>query len=268
MPRITSRNELIEYCLRRLGFPVVEINVDMDQIEDRVDDAFKFYTEYHFDATERVYYVHEITAADITNQYIEVPDSLLYITKMIGTDSLYGLDMPLGDPKLTFDNSVINPLAGHAGYATSSVNDHAGSGQSFGLTDYYLTMNNIELIKQILGGGGDIPIRFNRHANRVYLDDNWEANIKEGYKIMLEGYAALDPDVFNDVYNDRWLQRYLTALIKQQWGMNLKKFEGIALPGGVTLDGRALYQEATDEIEKLEEEMLEKYTLPPLPEMG
>ena len=154
-----------------------------------------------------------------------------------------------------------------SGYAVSSTNDHAGTDGSFGLTNYFLTMQNVALIQDMFGAK-NLPVRFNRHTNKLYIDLDWGNDLLEGQYVIVEGKAILDPDVYTDVYNDRWIKRYLTAGMKQQYGTNLAKFDGIALPGGVTLDGNRIYQEATEELNRLEEEIQEKYELPPMPMMG
>ncbi len=265
---IATRIELIEYALRRLGFPVIEINVDQDQVEDRVDDAFQMYADYHFDAKKKVYHKHTITAQDLIDKAITLPDSLSFVTRILESGS-GGLQAPvMGDPNL---NYAQNPLApqwgvGTSMQSTSSNSDHAGQG-GMGMADYFLAMQNLALVKDMFGMGS-MPIRFNRHTNQVLIDTNWEASFKVGGVIVIEGYEVLDPDVYTDVYNDRWLKTYLTALIKRQWGSNLSKFEGIQMVGGVALDGDKLFLQAMEEIKDLEEEIQDKYELPPMPFMG
>lgn len=261
---VTSRNELIEYCLRRLGHPVIEINVDVDQIEDRINDAFEYYYDYHFDATEHKFYAHLITQTDIDNGYITVPDEMIFVRKIVqfGFGSSGSL-RPFNDTMASWDFTVRNPFNQTGlsnGFVEYTTNDQLGSEST--LTDFFITMSGLENMQQVLGVNADIPIRFNRHTNRVYFDVDMDLKFTVGEYLVMEGWIILDPDVFTDVYNDRWLKRYATALIKQQWGTNLSKYSGIALPGGVTLDGKTIWQEANDELVKLEEEMQDKYELP------
>jgi hypothetical protein len=267
MAIVTTRQGLIDYCLRRLGFPVTQINLDIDQIEDRVDDALQMFADYHFDATEIEYYAHQLTTTDIANKWIPVPDSLIFITRVMESDTIFSLNHPMGDPKLSWDTHIMNPLGSTSHASVSSTNDHSGTTGGFQLTDYFMTMQNVSLLKELLGGI-DMPIRFNRHTNKLYLDMNWERDFSENNYLIVEGKAIIDPEQYSDVYNDRWVKRYLTALLKQQYGTNLSKFSGVALPGGIMLDGDKIYDQASQEIEKLEEELQEKYELPPMPLIG
>jgi len=154
--------------------------------------------------------------------------------------------------------AVINTSAKPVGFAGN--NEQLGRNNS--ISDYFLTMSSLEQMRNVLGSTSEIPIRFNRHTNRIYFDSEVQDVISEGQYILFEGWIIVDPETFNDVYNDRWLKRYATSLIKQQWGINLSKYSGIQLPGGVTLDGDKIYEQASTEIEKLEEEMQLKYELP------
>lgn len=241
MARVTNRLELKEYCLRRLGAPVIEINVDDDQVEDRIDDAFQFYREYHYDAVELVYLKHQFTAEEISRQYIELPDLVVGVNRIIPfTNRSRGLDI--------FDiryQILINDL-----YSLMSTD----------LIYYSMVKTQLELINQLLVG--QKPVRFNRHMNRLYIDMDWAADATVGEYIVVECYRILDPDTYADVYDDMFLKRYTTCLIKRQWAENLKKFSGVQLPGGVTLNGDTLYQEAMDEIRQIESEMQDKFELP------
>lgn len=241
MATITSRSDLKDYCLRRLGSPVIEINVDEDQIEDRIDDAFQFYREYHYDAVEKVYLKHEITANNISDQYIELSDAVVgvervfpFMNKSTGTN--------IFDIKYQI---LINDL-----YTLMSTD----------LIYYTEVRQELELINQLLVG--QKPIRFNRHMNRLHIDMDWVADVVPGTYIIVECWRILDPNVFTDVYNDMFLKRYATALIKRQWGDNMKKFSGVQLPGGVTLNGEVVYQEAVEEIRQIETEIQSRFELP------
>lgn len=259
MPQVQSRVELIEYCLRKLGFPVVEINVDDDQIEDRVDDSFQVYRDYHFDSQERSYLKHTITDAEVEKGYITLPEAFMHVQRVLPSGNLQN-GFPMNDPNLAWQ-----PLPSHMQYragdyyysATSSNSDHAGAGSGGSpITDYFMAGMGAQLMEDLMGG--EPTIRFSRHTNRLHIDtiDSIDRNV------VVEGWMVLDPEEFKDIYNDRWLKKYLTAQIKQQWGQNLIKYSGILLPGGVTFDGDKIYEQATADIEKLEEEMEVKYSEP------
>ncbi len=241
MATVTSREQLKDYCLRQLGAPVIEINVDDDQVEDRIDDAFQFYREYHFDAVEKVYLKHQMTANNISDQYIEISDAVVgvervfpFMNKSTGTN--------IFDIKYQI---LINDL-----YTLMSTD----------LIYYTSVRQELELINQLLVG--QKPIRFNRHMNRLHIDMDWAADVVPGTYVIVECWRILDPDVFTNVYNDMFLKRYATAQIKKQWGNNLKKFAGVQLPGGVTLNGEIIYQEAIEEIRQIETEIQSRFELP------
>jgi len=237
----TSRDQLKEYCLRRLGKPVIDINVDDEQIEDRIDDALQYYRDYHFDGTEHVYLRHQVTQADKTNKYITLDNSY------IGVVSVFDIGDAVQSSNLFNVRYQI----------------HLNDLFDFSSTTYvpYVTaMRHVEQLEEIFVGKK--PIRFNRHTNQLNIDMDWEFDVRVGEYIIVEAYKILDPNVYTDVWGDRWLQRYTTAQIKRQWGENLKKFEGLQMPGGITFNGQKIYEEAVEEIEKLESEMINSYSLP------
>lgn len=242
MAKVSSRSQLIDYCLRRLGSPVIEINIDDAQIEDRIDDAFQFYREFHYDAVELVYLKHQFTADDIARQYIEVNDLVVGVNRILPfTNRSRGMDI--------FDiryQILINDL-----YSLMSTD----------LIYYSMVKTQLELINMLLVG--QQPIRFNRHMNRIYIDADWNMDSRIGEYIIIEAYRILDPNTYTDVYDDMYLKKYATALIKRQWAENIKKFSGVQLPGGVTLNGDTLYQEAIQEIAAIEEEIRRSFELPP-----
>ena len=243
----TSRQEFKEYCLRKLGKPVIEINVDDDQVDDRIDEALKYYWDYHFDGSEKLYYKYQVTEQDRINKYITLPDNI------IGAISIF----PIGDPSLSV-NDIFNikyQIALNDLYTLTSVQ----------LTPYYMAMEHLALITQILVG--QQPVRYNRHTNKFYIDADW-GKIKTGNWLIVECYRVVDPDEYNDAWGDRWLARYCTALIKKQWGNNMKKFSGMTLPGGIQMNGQQIYDEAEEEIAKLEAEMINSYSLPVLDMYG
>lgn len=238
----SSRQGLIDYCLRRLGHPVIEVNLDEDQIEDRIDEAFQFYREFHYDAVELVYLKQEITANVIADQYITLSDAVTGVVRVLPFSSKSTSGMDMFDVRYQI---LLNDLY---------------SIQSTDLIYYQQIKTHLQLIQDLLVG--QKPVRFNRHQNRLHLDLDWKTDVSVGEYIIVEAYRILDPDTFTDVYNDGFLKKYATALLKQQWGINLKKFEGVQLPGGVTLNGQKIYDEALEELEKLKEEVQNTYQLP------
>lgn len=236
----TTRAQFKENCLRRLGKPVIEINVDDDQIDDRIDEALKYYYDYHFDGSEKIYYKHQVTAEDKENKYIMLPENV------IGAVRLFELGSALQT------NNIFNiryQIALNDLYTLTSVS----------MVPYYMALTHIQFLEQMLVG--QQPIRYNRHMNKLYIDMNWD-RISTGNYIIVEAYQVVDPESFADVWNDRWLQRYAACLIKQQWGANLTKFTGMKLPGGIEFNGEKIYNDATQERAKLEEEMIFSYSLP------
>ena len=313
---LASRQDLIDYCLRRLGFPVIEINVDDDQISDRIDDAIQFWQEYHFDGTERAYVKRQLTGStlnlttgvaanftvgetitggtsgatakvvsgegsaltidnisgtfqssevidgnlsavlatssssntfvkgDLENGYIPIGDNILGVTKMFKFGTVYGAKSDgLFDVDYQFAlNDMYNLL-------------------SADLTYYSMVKSHMNLLENIFVS--DRQIRFNRKTNRLYIDTDMDRTFNVGDYVIVEAMALVDGADYAEVYDDMFLKKYATALIKRQWGENMKKFGGIQLPGGVTLNGDQIFQEAVAEINAVEEEMQLKYELPP-----
>lgn len=238
----TSRTEFKDYCLRKLGFPVIEINVEDMQVEDRVDEAFSYYWDYHFDGVERDFYKWSLTQDDIDNKYLTVPDNIIGAVRIFD----------IGDALST--NNLFNI---RYQIALNDLYDLTSFNQS--LVTYFTNMQHIQFIEELLVGRQ--PIRFNRHTNRLYVDMDWD-KLQAGEYVIAEVYKIVDPDIYNDVYKDRWLLNYATAKIKYQWGTNLSKFGGLQLPGGVTFNGSQIMNEAEAEINKLEAEMTSSYSLP------
>ena len=239
---ISSRQGLIDYCLRELGAPVIEINVDDDQIEDRIDEAFAFYREFHYDAVELVYLRAEVTSNVLAQQYFEINDAIIGINKVFPfSDKSNG--MTLFDVRYQM---LINDL-----YSIMSTD----------IVYYSMVKSELELINQLLVG--QKPIRFNKHTNRLYIDMDWIRDVNLGDFLIVEAYKLLDAETYTDVYNDRMLKKLATAYIKRQWGTNLKKFSGVLLPGGVMLNGDSIYQEAMEEIKDVEQELQDRFELPP-----
>lgn len=256
MANPATREELKTYCLRRLGWPVIDINVDDLQVEDRVDDALQFFQEYHFDAVEKVYEKHEITQGDIDNQYISVPSA-----GWSNTASPHTTDAYIGITK------IFRPSGSTIGMWDIRYQMRLSDLTTFGtylggyqLLTYEMRMKNISLIEELLTG--QVPVRFSKHTNKLYVDWDWPNDAQLGEFLVIEAFKIIDPAKFTDVYNDFFLKQYLTSLVKEQWGMNLSKYDGVQLPGGVTLNGRAILEDARTELERLREEMSLKYELP------
>lgn len=279
MAKPSTRQELIDYCLRQLGAPVLEINVDDDQIDDLVDDALQYFTERHFDGVEKMYLKYKITQGDIdrgratgtsgvgivtttgtsnivgtattfsfyeTSNYIQVPDSVVGIEKIFKFDTssisggMFSIKYQLFLNDLYYFNSVE-------------------------LLQYSMTKAYLETIDFLLTT--DKQIRFNKRQDRLYLDIDWGSQAVDTF-IVLECYRALDPTSFTQVFNDSFVKKYLTALIKRQWGQNLSKFRGVKLPGGIELNGGEILQQAEQELSDIKSRMSMEYELPPLDFIG
>lgn len=312
MAKLTTRAQFKDYCLRKLGHPVIQINVDDDQIEDRIDDALSFFHDYHFDGCEKIYMKHQFTQADIDRRWIYCPDPVIFVTGVLPFDD---------------SNSSINmfdlryQLRLHDLYDFTSVS----------YVSYEITMQHIRTLSLLFSGTPQF--RFNRNHNKIHLDINWNSDAQVGKYVIIECYRKMSPETvtltgtltgntssntltgtsttfdqeviendfitlsdgqevqirkinspteivianaltanvsnvsmtkpgISDVWNDRFLKKYATALIKRQWGNNMKKFSGIQMPGGVTLNGKEIYDEASEEIEKIEEDMFNFNSLP------
>jgi sporulation protein YlmC with PRC-barrel domain len=311
MAQPTTRLQFIDYCKRRLGFPVIDINVDDDQISDRVDDALQFFEDYHFDGVEKMYMKHQITQADIDRRWIYAPDAVTYVVGMF----------PFDDSNASINMFDLRyQLRLHDLYDFTSVS----------YVSYEITMQHIRTLNLLFSGTPQI--RFNRKQNKIFLDIDWSRDLSVGDYVIIDCYRAVRPatitltgtgtavttantitgtdtifdqellegDVItldgqelqvnqitsptslttigpvttnvtngvltkpgnSEVFNDRFLKRYATALIKYQWGSNLSKFAGIQMPGGVTLDGVRIMTEAKEEMDKIEEDMYNFNSLP------
>lgn len=236
-----NRQELIDYCLRRLGAPVIEINIDPDQIEDRVDDAFLFFQDYHFDGVERVYLAHQMTANDITNQYIPIPAPIISVTRVLPTANSNASNIGLFDVQYQMR---LNDL-----YTFTSTS----------IIHYDVMQRHLALLE--FEFNADPGILFTRHQGQLRILLDW-TSVSVGDFYIIECYRILDPDQYPDVYKDRWLMAYTTELLRRQWGENLMKYQGVALLGGVTLNGTDIYQKALDNIEKLEQQVHDEFQLP------
>jgi len=237
----TTKDEFKEYCLRKLGKPVIEINVDDDQLDDRIDECLKYFADYHFDGSDKVYYKHQVTEQDRTNKYITLPENIMGAVRVF----------PIADPIVRSDDlfNIRYQIALNDLYTLTSVS----------MVPYYMTMEHLSLISELLVG--QQPIRFSRHKNRAYIDMDW-GKINNGEFLVIEAYEVIDPAEWSQVWGDRWLQHYATAKIKYQLGSNLTKFTGMSFPGGVQFNGERILEDAQQEITRLETEMIATYSLP------
>ena len=240
---ITSKTLLKDYCLRRLGHPVIEINVDEEQCDDRVDDALQFFGEYHFDGVEKVYLKHTVTQTDIDNEYLPMNDPVISVVRVLPLPDFNAFQTGFFNEEFQLRLNDLNTFQG------SSVINWAMSLQNFSLIENLFTVQPTAL--------------FNRKQNKLFIETDWDNKFEVDDILIIECYRILDPTQYTEVYDDMFLKQYTTALIKRQWGENLKKFEGVQLPGGVTLNGKTIYDEAVDEIVRIEEQMSLKWELPP-----
>ena len=276
MAKPASRAQLVDYCLRKLGAPVLEINLDDDQIDDLVDDAIQLFNERHFDGVERMYLKYELTQEDIDRGQAKNTEGVGIVTTTATSTNISGYgtttsnwyetsnflqvpDSVVGVEKIfKFDTSSISGGMFSIKYQLF-LNDLYYF-NSVELLQYAMTKSYLEDIDFLLTT--DKQVRFNKRQDRLYLDIDWGSETAGNY-LVLDCYRALDPTSFTQVYNDVFLKQYLTALMKRQWGQNLIKFRGVKLPGGIELNGREIFDDAEKEIESLRSRMSSEYELPP-----
>jgi len=277
MAKPASRTQLIDYCLRKLGAPVLEINLDDDQIDDLVDDAIQLFNERHFDGVERMYLKHKLTQEEIDRGTAKNTDGVGIVTTTATATAVPGIgttitsnwyetsnflqvpDSVVGIEKIfKFDSSTISGGMFSIKYQLF-LND-LYQFNSINLLQYSMTKTYLEDIDFLLTT--DKQVRFNKRQDRLYLDIDWGVESVDNW-LVLDCYRALDPTSFTQVYNDPFLKLYLTALMKRQWGQNLIKFRGVKLPGGIELNGREIFDDAEREIEGLRSRMSSEYEIPP-----
>ena len=282
MAQPSTRSELITYAKRQLGAPVLEINVADEQVEDILDDAIQYFQERHFDGVYPTFLKYEITEDDIkrgrsrdgntdnvgittqtatstidgqsvsfsfneTSNYLQVPPDILGITKVFHFDGSNRMSSGMFSLKYQlFLNDIYY-------YGSTEL-------LSYAMTKTYLEDINFLLTTQK-------QIRFNKRQDRLYLDIDW-SSITDGEFLVIDCYRTLDPNDYARVFNDSFLKRYFTALLKKQWGQNLIKFQGVKLPGGVELNGRQIYDDAMNDLTIIREQMSNTYELPPLDFIG
>jgi len=236
MAQPSSRQEFKEYVLRKIGAPVIQINVSDEQIDDRVDEAISFWRDYHYSGSELVYLKHELTQEDIDNGYIEVPERLLGVTRIFDLSSSISTGAGFFNVQYQF---VLNNLEDITGY---------------NIQHYYMSMQHLEFMQEILVGKP--LIRYNRHINKLYIDVKKDLLVP-GEFIIIEAYDIIDDSVYSDVWADRWLQNYASALIREQWGLNLTKFTNMQLVGGVQFNGEQILSEAKADRKEMEEQAMQ-----------
>ena len=262
----STKATLKSYCLRSLGDGVIDINVSDDQVDDRLDEALQYFAQYHYDGIERMYLKHKITQAEldrgITNATTSVTDKV---------DSGISADWLEGKGFIPVPDTIVSVVK------VFPLTDTGGGGSLFdvryqlrlndlydfsstSVMHYQQTMQHLDFLEHILVG--ETPIRFNQHQNRLYLDMDWTNNMTADEYLIIECYRKLDPTTYTDIYDDIYLKRYATSLIKKQWGANLSKFSGVAMLGGVTMNGETLYSQAIEEQNKLEEQIQMAFELP------
>ena len=265
MANPNTRETLKQYALRNLGKPVIEINAEDSQLEDRIDEALQYYAQYHYDGIRRTYLKYKLTSADKTRlsntnaitesatdgtttttwnedqNYLIVPQSVVSIINIFPFSNKGNLNL--------FDVRYQLRLNDLYDFSSTSI------------INYDVVLRHLDFLDHILVG--EKPLRYNQHDNRLYIDMDWTNDLATDEFIVIECYRKLDPESFTDVYNDLYLKRYVTALFKKQWGANLSKFGGVAMVGGVTLNGQQIYSEALQEVDKLEQEIRSTYELNP-----
>jgi hypothetical protein len=276
MAQPSTRQGLIDYCKRQLGAPVLQINIDDAQVGDVIDDAIQFYQEWHYDGVERMYLKHQVTEDDVERftasnelnstadpdastwenrkNFIEIPDHVIGISKVFGVSSNWVRNDLFG---LSNQYFLMDVFSFSSGFAFGN----------FDMTNYYMIRQYFETLDMVVNTGALVEYRFNKRQDRLFIDIDVK-RLEEGNYILIECHRALNPEEFSQVYNDSFLKKYATALMKRQWGQNLIKYNAVQLPGGITLNGRQIYEDALAEIAQLEADMPTKYTLPPMDMIG
>ena len=274
----STKAEFKDYCLRQLGAPVLEINLDDDQIDDRIDDALQYFHERHYDGSEKMYLKHKFTEDDVTRftpqnetastaapdatgwenrkNFLEIPEHVLGISRVYGISSSF----------------VRNSLFGlnNQYYLMDLFSYTSGTGLAFGgvdMVNYYMVKQHFETIDMIINTGSLVSYRFNTRADRLYIDIEPDRIVKDQF-LIIDCMRALDPAEYTQVWDDFFLKKYATALLKKQWGQNLIKFNGVQLPGGVSINGMQIYKEACEEIDELMEKSISTFELPPMDMIG
>lgn len=235
MAKPSTREDFKDYILRKIGAPVIEINVSEEQVEDRIDEALSFWNDYHYNGSQLIYIKHKLEQQDIDNKYIELPEKLLGISKIFDIST-----------NLSTGSGIFNA---QYQFVLNNIQDIT----SYNIQHYFMSMQHLEFMQEMLVGKP--MIRYNKHVNKLHLDvDNSALNV--GEYIIIEAYDVIDPDLYADVWSDRWLQNYAAVLVREQWGLNLTKFTNMQLVGGVSFNGEQILSEARADREKMEEEAI------------
>lgn len=247
MSEPSSRTDLKNYCLRKIGFPVIDINIDDDQLDDRVDDAIQLFHNYHYDGTERIWLAYALTANDISKKYVQVADSIIGVSKVF-----------------PYTGSTQSSTSS-AGFNIFDINYQLRLNDFYNLTSssytyYVIAREHLSMLDMIITG--EYPYTFNKKTGRIYLQIEMAKRFKPGNFMVFECFRIVDPEVYSKVFNDPWVKEYTTQLIKRQWGENLKKYDNYVLPGGLTVNGQKIWDEASLEIEKLEAKLRDTYEEP------
>ena len=261
----TSKSTFKEYCLRNLGKGVIDINVSDDQADDRIDEALQYFAQYHYDGIEKMYLKYQITQEDVdraaSNDTTSATDTVDNTITASFTEGKNFIPMPSAVISVLqifpFDDIATNNMFDiRYQLRLNDLYDFS----STSIMHYQMTMEHLDFLSHILVG--EKPIRFNQHQNRLYIDMDFENDIDVGEFIIIECYRKIDPATYTDIFDDIYLKRYATALIKRQWGANLSKFSGVAMLGGVTMNGETIYSQAQEELEKLEEQIQLSFETP------
>ena len=266
MAEPASRENLKQYALRALGKPVIEINVDDDQLEDRMDEALQYFSQYHFDGVKRTYLKYEYTQADHDRILQDTPES---ISKTYGDSTVVTTNWKEGNSFIVMPESVISvinmfPFSNKGNLNMFDVRyqlrlNDLYDFSSTSVINYDVVLRHLDFLDHILVG--EKPLRFNQLDNRLYVDMDWDNDLQVGEYMVIECYRKMDPNTYTDVYNDIFLKRYVTALFKKQWGANLSKFDGVAMLGGVTLNGKEIYSQALADLDTLEIKLRSHYDM-------
>ena len=261
----TTKATFKSYCLRALGFGVIDINVSDDQADDRIDEALQYFAQYHYDGIEKMYLKYQITADDITratsNATTTATDSVDTSITASFSEGKNFIPMPSAVVSvlniIPFDDQATNNMFDiRYQLRLNDLYDFS----STSIIHYQMTMQQLDFLSHILVG--EKPVRFNQHQNRLYIDMDWTNDVSAGEFLIIECYRKIDPTTYTDIFDDIYLKRYATALIKKQWGANLSKFNGVAMLGGVTMNGETIYSQAIEELDKLEEQIQLSFETP------
>ena len=260
----TTKSTFKSYCLRALGFGVIDINVSDDQADDRIDEALQYFAQYHYDGIEKMYLKYKVTQTDIDRARANATT-----TSADSVDSSITASFEEGNNFIPMPSAVIS-VSNIFNFSNAQTNSMFDIRYQLRLNDLYdfsstsiihyeMTMQQLDLLEHVLVG--EVPIRYNQHQNRLYLDMDWEQMTTDEY-LIIECYRKIDPATYTDIFDDIYLKRYATALIKRQWGANLSKFNGVATLGGVSMNGEQIYSQAIEEIQRLEEQIQLSFETP------